>query len=161
MRLERDSNPWPPRYQCDALQLSYEVSLKAGQVRVQFIRVIWREWHDVYLTSINWPRRPKVWELLFAVKSPRVLDQILPWESRWVLQIPHGGIQLHSTLKSRKYANQNETKFTLLAASFILVVVVRFCGRTYISTDNFLSCTSRFFWTNKIVYDYSFFAEMP
>ena len=30
--------------------LSYEVSLKAGQMRVQFISLIWSEWHDVYTT---------------------------------------------------------------------------------------------------------------
>ena len=30
-------------------QLSYEASLEAGQVRVQFIPVIGREWHDVYM----------------------------------------------------------------------------------------------------------------
>ena len=35
-------------------QLSYEASLEAGQVRVQFIPVIWREWHDVYMIKIIW-----------------------------------------------------------------------------------------------------------
>ena len=32
--------------------LSYEASLEAGQVLVQFIPIIWREWHDVYMTKI-------------------------------------------------------------------------------------------------------------
>ena len=35
-------------------QLSYEVLLEAGQVRVQFIPVIWREWHDVCIIKIIW-----------------------------------------------------------------------------------------------------------
>ena len=33
-------------------QLSYEASLEAGQEGVQFIPVIWREWHDVYMIKI-------------------------------------------------------------------------------------------------------------
>ena len=34
-------------------QLSYEASLKAGQVQVQLIPIIWREWH-VYMIKIIW-----------------------------------------------------------------------------------------------------------
>ena len=30
-------------------QLSYEALLEAGQERVQFIPILWREWDDVYL----------------------------------------------------------------------------------------------------------------
>ena len=57
LRLQQDSNPWPPRYQCYSMlyQLSYEALLEAGQdlVRVQFIAVIWREWSDVYMIKIT------------------------------------------------------------------------------------------------------------
>ena len=37
-------------------QLTYEVSLETGQVRVQFVpeRYAWREWHDVYMINIIW-----------------------------------------------------------------------------------------------------------
>ena len=38
-------------------QLSYEASLEAGQVPVQFIPVIWRVWHDVYIIKIIWAAR--------------------------------------------------------------------------------------------------------
>ena len=34
LRLQRDSNPWPARYRCDALLTGYEASLEAGQRRV-------------------------------------------------------------------------------------------------------------------------------
>ena len=35
-------------------QLDYAALLEAGQVWVQFIPLIWREWHDVYMIKIIW-----------------------------------------------------------------------------------------------------------
>ena len=35
-------------------QLSYKASLEADQVQVQFVPIIWREWHDVYVIKIIW-----------------------------------------------------------------------------------------------------------
>ena len=33
-------------------QLSYEAALEAGQVRVQFMSVMWREWREEYMILI-------------------------------------------------------------------------------------------------------------
>ena len=50
-------------------QLSYEASLEAGQVQVQFISVVWREWHDVYAIPLRikntGERDPLFWHCLF------------------------------------------------------------------------------------------------
>ena len=44
----------PPRAGAILYWLSYEVYTGAGQVRVQFIPVIWREWCEMYVIKIIW-----------------------------------------------------------------------------------------------------------
>ena len=63
-------------------QLGYEASLEAGQVRVQFIPVIWREWH-VYVIKIIWVNCGLTCPVVFHIF---LLNR---FHSSFILSVPH------------------------------------------------------------------------
>ena len=54
MRLQRDSNPWPPRYRCDALPTELWSLHGSRSVASSIYTCYMRGWCEVYMIKIIW-----------------------------------------------------------------------------------------------------------
>ena len=95
--LQRDSNPWPPRYRCDVYQLSYEAT---HWERGQFIEFISSR-------AVKWCEaegRQPIRSDNFRAKYRRKRDRVTLCCCCWV----HGGLRLQKPVKWRNTQDQEE-----------------------------------------------------